>query len=175
MSILFAFGLMSKPMLVTTPVVLLLLDYWPLNRVQKSDVGSQRSESILSLIVEKIPLFILSIGSSVATLWAQNLALGSATLLPFKWRIANAIVSYFDYIRLTFWPINLAPFYIHPEDRLQLWRLAVAVTVLLGITAVVFIRRKKNPYLIVGWFWYLVMLVPVIGIIQVGLQGRADR
>ena len=167
MSILFAFGLMSKPMLVTLPIVLLLLDYWPLNRFGRS--------TFVKLMIEKVPLFILSIGSCVATLWAQNLALGSAALLPFKWRIANAVVSYFDYIRQTFWPVDLAPFYIHPENRLELWRLAVAAIVLIGITAVVFVRRKKNPYLIVGWFWYLVMLIPVIGIIQVGLQGRADR
>src|SRR5205823_7351681 len=102
MSILFAFGLMSKPMLVTLPIVLLLLDYWPLNRAHKSDVRIQKKESIWSLIVEKLPLFTLSIGSCVATLWAQNLALGSATLLPFKWRIVNAILSYFDYLRLMF-------------------------------------------------------------------------
>ena len=185
-SILFAFGLMSKPMVVTLPIVLLLLDYWPLNRGQRLSAGSedppgrrevtsQRKETILSLILEKSPLFILSAGSCVATLWAQNLALGSTALLPLKWRIANAVVSYVDYIRQMLWPIDLTPFYIHPENRLELWRLAVAAMVLIGITAVVFVRRKKNPYLIVGWFWYLVMLVPVIGIIQVGLQGHADR
>ena len=167
MSILFAFGLMSKPMLVTLPIVLLLLDYWPLNRFGKS--------TFAKLMIEKAPLFALSAGSCVATLWAQNLALGSAALLPFKWRIANAVVSYVDYIRQMFWPVDLAPFYIHPENRLELWRLGVAAIVLIGITAVVFVRRKSNPYLIVGWFWYLVMLVPVIGIIQVGLQGHADR
>jgi protein O-mannosyl-transferase len=167
LSISFAFGLMSKPMLVTLPVVLLLLDYWPLNRVARP--------TFAKLLIEKIPLFILSIGSCVATLWAQNLALGSAALLPLKWRIANAVVSYVDYIRQMLWPIDLAPFYIHPENRLELWRLIVAAIVLIGITVVVFVRRKPNPYLLVGWFWYLVMLVPVIGIIQVGLQGRADR
>jgi protein O-mannosyl-transferase len=167
MSIVFALGLMSKPMLVTLPIILLLLDYWPLNRFQPSATAK--------LIVEKLPLFALSLGSCVATLWAQNLALGSTALLPLKWRIANAVVSYVDYIRQMLWPIDLTPFYIHPENRLELWRLAVAAMVLIGITAVVFVRRKKNPYLIVGWFWYLVMLVPVIGIIQVGLQGHADR
>ena len=167
MSLLFAFGLMSKPMLVTLPVVLLLLDYWPLNRFEKS--------TFVKLLIEKVPLFILSAGSCMATLWAQNLALGSTALLPLKWRIANAVVSYVDYIRQMLWPIDLAPFYIHPENRLELWRLAVAAIVLIGLTAFVFVRRKKDPYLIVGWFWYLLMLVPVIGIIQVGLQARADR
>lgn len=167
MSIVFALGLMSKPMLVTLPIILLLLDYWPLNRFQPSATAK--------LIVEKLPLFALSLGSCVATLWAQNLALGSTALLPLKWRIANAVVSYVDYIRQMLWPIDLTPFYIHPENRLELWRLGVAAMVLIGITAIAFVRRKKNPYLIVGWFWYLVMLVPVIGIIQVGLQGHADR
>ncbi len=167
MSIVFALGLMSKPMLVTLPIILLLLDYWPLNRFQPSATAK--------LIVEKLPLFALSLGSCVATLWAQNFALGSTEFLPLKWRIANAIVSYFDYIRQMFWPVDLIPFYIHPEDRLELWRLIVAAIVLIGITAIAFVRRRKNPYLLVGWLWYLVMLIPVIGIIQVGLQGRADR
>ncbi len=167
MSIVFALGLMTKPMLVTLPIILLLLDYWPLNRFQPSATAK--------LIVEKLPLFALSLGSCVATLWAQNFALGSTEFLPLKWRIANAIVSYFDYIRQMFWPVDLIPFYIHPEDRLELWRLIVAAIVLIGITAIAFVRRRKNPYLLVGWLWYLVMLIPVIGIIQVGLQGRADR
>jgi tetratricopeptide (TPR) repeat protein len=177
MSILFAFGLMSKPMLVTLPIVLLLLDYWPLNRGQRSEVGGRKISNArwTKLVVEKIPLFALSIGSCVATFWAQNFALGSTKFLPLKWRIANAIVSYFDYIRQMFWPADLIPFYVHPENRLEPWRLAVAAIVLIGMTAIAFVRRRKNPYLMVGWFWYLVMLVPVIGIIQVGLQARADR
>jgi len=171
MSILFVFGLMSKPMLVTLPIVLLLLDYWPLSRTQRTEARS----TIARLVIEKIPLFALSIGSCVATFWAQNFALGSTKFLPLKWRIANAIVSYFDYIRQMFWPADLIPFYIHPESRLEIWRLVFAITILAAITAAVFVRRRKNPYLMVGWFWYLVMLVPVIGIIQVGLQARADR
>ena len=177
--VLFAGGLMSKPMLVTTPFVLLLLDCWPLNRSRMSEAGGQqRSNSELGigrLIIEKIPLVILSLGSCVATLWAQNFALGSTTYLPLRWRITNAVVSYFDYIRQTFWPVDLIPFYIHPENRLELWRLLLAAAVLVGITAIAIARRRQNSYLFVGWFWYLVMLVPVIGIVQVGLQGRADR
>jgi protein O-mannosyl-transferase len=175
MSILFACGLMSKPMLITTPVVLLLLDYWPLNRSQRSGVGSQKRWTIWMLMVEKIPLFGLAIGSCVATLWAQNFALGSTQFLPLKWRITNALFSYFEYVRQMFWPVDLIPFYVHPENRLELWRLSIAVIVLIALTAIAFKRRRKNPYLIVGWFWYLVMLIPVIGIVQVGLQGRADR
>ena len=167
MSILFACGLMSKPMLVTMPVVLLLLDYWPLKRFAKSTTAK--------LIVEKIPLFCLSIGSCAATLLAQNFALGSTEYLPLKWRITNAIVAYFDYIRQMFWPVDLIPFYVHPENRLAMWHLVVAAVTLIVVTEVVFLRRRQHPYLVVGWFWYLVMLVPVIGLVQAGLQGRADR
>jgi tetratricopeptide (TPR) repeat protein len=201
MSILFACGVMSKPMLVTMPIVLLLLDYWPLNRGpafakaparqaevsllrakaataaargQKAEAGFKK-QKWLNLFVEKIPLFALSISSCIATLWAQNFALGSTEYLPLKWRITNAIVTYFDYVRQMFWPVDLIPFYVHPENRLEIWRLLLAATTLIAITAIAFARRRKNPYLVVGWFWYLVMLVPVIGVIQVGLQGRADR
>jgi Flp pilus assembly protein TadD len=167
MSILFACGLMSKPMLITTPFILLLLDYWPLNRFERSAVSK--------LILEKVPLFALSIGSCVATLWAQNFALGSTEFLPLQWRITNAVFSYFEYVRQMFWPTDLIPFYVHPEGRLEMWRLLLAAIILIALTAIAFRRRRKNPYLIVGWFWYLVMLIPVIGIVQVGLQGHADR
>jgi protein O-mannosyl-transferase len=163
-SLLFACGLMSKPMLVTTPIILLLLDYWPFAR-----------PASWKLVLEKIPLFVLSLGSVVATLLAQNFALGSAEMLPFRYRLTNAIVSYFDYIRQTLWPRDLIPFYLHSEGRLETWRLVVAIVVLISISVCAFVRRKRNPYLIVGWLWYLIMLVPVIGIVQVGLQGRADR
>jgi tetratricopeptide (TPR) repeat protein len=167
MSILLACGLMSKPMLVTTPIVLLLIDYWPLHRLEKSTVAK--------LLIEKIPLFALSIGSVFATLWAQNFALGATQFLPLKWRITNAVFSYFEYVRQMFWPVDLIPFYVHPENRLELWRLAIAILFLIAVTGIAFIRRRQNPYLIVGWLWYLAMLVPVIGIVQVGLQGHADR
>ncbi|HST30569.1 MAG TPA: tetratricopeptide repeat protein [Chthoniobacterales bacterium] len=181
-AILFGCGLMSKPMLVTTPVVLLLLDYWPLKRFQRSRLGQgcgRQAEvggrTSANLIVEKIPLFALSAGSIVATLWAQNFALGSTEFLPLKWRITNAVFSYFEYVRQMFWPVNLIPFYVHPENRLGIWRLAIAIVFLIAVTTVAFVRRRQNPYLIVGWLWYLVMLIPVIGIVQVGLQGHADR
>jgi tetratricopeptide (TPR) repeat protein len=177
MSILFAFGLMSKPMLVTLPIVFLLLDYWPLDRVPAfaKATARQARSTTARLVIEKIPLFALSIGSCVATFWAQNFALGSTEYLPLKWRVTNAIVTYFDYVRQMFWPVDLIPFYIHPENRLEISRLILAITVLAAITAIALARRRQNPYIVVGWFWYLVMLVPVIGIIQVGLQARADR
>ncbi len=192
-TILFACGLMSKPMLVTTPLVLLLLDYWPLRRLQgagsreQGDRGETRSgkreaqrsavtgQRTAKLVIEKIPLFALSAGSVVATLWAQNFALGSTEFLPLKWRITNAVFSYFEYVRQMVWPADLIPFYVHPENRLENWRLAIALFFLIAVTAIAFVRRRQNPYLIVGWLWYLVMLIPVIGILQVGLQGHADR
>lgn len=165
MSILLAGGLMSKPMLVTAPLILLLLDYWPL----------ARSTSFHRLVIEKIPLFALSLGSIVATLWAQDFALGSVEMLPLKYRLTNAVVSYVIYLGQTFWPHDLVPFYLHPENRLPLWQFAGAMSILLVVTAIAVVRRKRNPYLVVGWLWYLIMLLPVIGIVQVGLQGHADR
>jgi tetratricopeptide (TPR) repeat protein len=169
MALLFACGLMSKPMLVTMPIVLLLLDYWPLQRVTGGRLTNPK------LIVEKMPLFLLSAGSIAATLLAQNLALGSADILPLGYRVGNAAVSYVIYIGQMFWPYDLVPFYMHSEGELRIWQWASAAALLVCITILVFVRRRRNPYLLVGWFWYLVMLLPVIGIIQVGLQGHADR
>ena len=173
-SVFFACGLMSKSMLVSVPVVLLLLDYWPLKRSQTSDVRRQRSE-ICRLIIEKIPLFALSILCSVVTFLIQERSAGSLEQLPLGWRIENAIVSAVTYIWQMFWPTRLAVFYPHPEDRLASWQVALALGLLIAITALAFIYRKTRPYLLVGWLWYLVMLLPVIGIVQVGLQGHADR
>jgi tetratricopeptide (TPR) repeat protein len=166
-AVCFAFGLMSKPMLVTTPIVLLLLDYWPFDRFKK--------RGFWRLILEKIPLVILSVGSCAATLIAQQVAIGSTESLPLASRIDNALVTYVNYLRQMFWPVDLVPFYIHPEWRLGTWELIGAVILLAGITAAMFLLRRKLPFLLVGWLWYLVMLLPVIGIIQVGLQARADR
>src|SRR5437588_1983755 len=164
MSILFACGLMSKPMLITTPFILLLLDYWPLNRFSGATLSK--------LAIEKIPLFALSAGSCVATLWAQNFALGSTEFLPLQWRITNAVFSYFEYVRQFFWPVDLIPFYVHPESRLEMWRLLLAAIVVIGVTMIAFVRRRKNPYLISGWLCYLVMLIPYIVIEKVGLQSH---
>jgi protein O-mannosyl-transferase len=169
----FALGLMSKPMLVTLPFVLLLLDYWPLRRIidQRSDVGRQ----LLNLLLEKIPLVALSAVSSVVTFLAQRGALGWTEQLPMLSRVNNALVTYVVYVLQMFWPVNLAVFYPHPENRLPLWEIILALTVLSGITTTAIILRKKAPYFITGWFWYLGMLVPVIGLVQVGWQGHADR
>jgi protein O-mannosyl-transferase len=165
-ALVFACGLMSKPMLVTLPFVLLLLDYWPLDRI-KGQVWKR--------VLEKIPLIALSAVSSIATFLAQKGAVGWTEELPILERINNATVSYVLYIWQMLWPVNLAVFYPHPENRLPLWEIISCLLLLIGITAVAVALRKQRPYLITGWFWYLGMLVPVIGLVQVGWQGRADR
>ncbi|MEY2543276.1 MAG: hypothetical protein QOE81_737, partial [Verrucomicrobiota bacterium] len=184
MSILFACGLMSKPMLVSLPVVLLLLDYWPLNRGptfakatarQAEDRGQRTTEIWWKLVAEKIPLFMLSIASAIATLIAQQRAIGSFEQLPFSSRVGNALLSYVTYIRQMFWPTKLAVFYPHFEGGSALWQVLLAGAVLVAITTLAFSLRRKRPYLVVGWLWYVCMLIPVIGIVQVGLQGHADR
>jgi tetratricopeptide (TPR) repeat protein len=166
-------GLMSKPMLVTLPFVLLLLDYWPLGRFEahRSNTGRQ----MLQLVLEKIPLIALSAVSCIVTFLAQRGAIGWTEQLPVSARISNALVAYVVYIRQMFCPTGLAVFYPHPENRLPLWEISLALIVLAGITAAAFIFRKKAPYFVTGWLWYLGMLVPVIGFVQVGWQGHADR
>ena len=168
MSILFAFGLMSKPMLVTTPVVLILLDYWPFERI--TDL-----RSLWRMTLEKLPLFGLSLASSTVTFILQERSAGSIAQLPLNWRIENALVTSLTYIWQIFWPVDLAIFYPHPEDTLAWSQLAAAALSLISITWIVFVLRRARPYLLTGWLWYLVMLLPVIGIVQVGLQGHADR
>lgn len=173
----FGCGLMSKPMLVTTPIVLLLLDYWPLKRLQGA--GSKEhgvvSTSLRRLVVEKIPLIALSLISSAITFIIQIRSSESIEQLPFSWRFQNALVTYVTYIRQMFWPVDLAVFYPYPDDRLAIWQVALAAIFLIAVSWTAFAVRKRYPYLIVGWLWYGIMLVPVIGIIEVGLQGHADR
>jgi Tfp pilus assembly protein PilF len=171
MSILFVCGLLSKPMLVTLPVILLLLDYWPLGRFEKTE---DRRQTTTKLIVEKIPLFALSIGSAIATLIAQRGGIVQVGHLPLTWRAANALLVYLIYIWQMIWPANLATIYPHPGP-LPIWETAIVAAVLVLITIAAFVLRKRQPYLITGWLWYLIMLVPVIGLIQVGSQAHADR
>jgi tetratricopeptide (TPR) repeat protein len=172
-ALMFALGLMSKPMLVTVPFVLLLLDYWPLGRVRRRK--SDRGRRLLKLVAEKIPLLALSAGSSVATFIAQQAAVGWTEQLPITVRINNAIVTYVVYLGQMVWPAKLAPFYPHPEHRLPSWEIALSLAVVIGTTVMAVILRKTAPYLITGWLWYVGMLVPVIGLVQVGWQGHADR
>jgi tetratricopeptide (TPR) repeat protein len=161
-----ALGLMSKPMLVTVPFVLLLLDYWPLKRF---------SEKRTRLLLEKIPLLALSTPSCIATLLIQHYAKASMDQLPFAWRLNNAAVSYVAYIWQMFWPVRLASFYPHPNDQLQLWQVLLATAFLIVVSVLAIHWRKERPYILTGWFWYVGMLVPVIGLVQVGEQARADR
>ena len=177
-----ALGLMSKPMLVTLPFVLLLLDYWPLRRWNiKNTNGSieqtTNSAPLSRLILEKIPLLLLVIGSITTTLIVQKTsgAVKSFDVYPLKERIINALVSYVSYLQKMVWPSNLSIFYPHPEGALPVWKGVLCGMVLVGITILAVKWIRKAPYFAVGWFWYLGTLVPVIGIVQVGAQAMADR
>jgi len=130
---------------------------------------------MLQLVMEKIPLIALSAVSSLITFLAQSGAIGWTEQLPMSERITNAFVAYVVYIRQMFWPTELAVFYPHPENRLPIWEVSLALIILVGIMAAAFVLRKRAPYLVTGWLWYLGMLVPVIGLLQVGWQGHADR
>lgn len=176
-AILFALGLMAKPMLVTLPFVLLLLDYWPLGRL--SDKGAKirsRWHFAARLVREKIPLFLLVGVFSAVTYVAQRS--GEAVVpfdkLPLGPRVSNALTSYANYITKMLWPDDLAPFYPHARRIVPAWALGGALLVLI-VTYLVIREARRRPYLPVGWFWYLGTLVPVIGLVQVGEQARADR
>lgn len=184
-ALLFVLGLMSKPMLVTVPLVLLLVDYWPLRRFAKSTSVKSRAKRLhwwdrqsisRRLIFEKIPLLALSAVSGVVTFLAQRqAALARTEELPLFWRINNALVSCMTYVWQMIWPVKLAVFYPHPHNGLPDWEIILSVALLAAMTASALAVRKKHPYIVTGWLWYLVMLVPVIGLIQVGWQGHADR
>jgi tetratricopeptide (TPR) repeat protein len=177
--ILFFLGFMSKAMLVTLPFVLLLMDYWPLGRLQlwvrgkETELGDYKS-TILPLILEKVPLLALSAILSIVTFIAQGKAVASLDKLPLGHRVANALISYVAYIGKMFWPQDLAVFYPNPGTVVT-WQSAGCGLLLLGLT-LLFIRVMRNcPYLAVGWLWYIGTLVPVIGLVQVGSQAMADR
>jgi tetratricopeptide (TPR) repeat protein len=179
---LFAAGLMSKPMLVTAPIVLLILDYWPLRRFEqatspkaKLPKPGNQTRILQRLFLEKIPLLMISAGAGVVTFVLQKRAAGSIPPLPFLWRAENAVMNYVIYVWKTGWPTRLAVFYPHPNDSWAIWQVVFAIAALLAVTCVAVVWRNKRPYLFTGWFWYLVMLVPVIGLVQVGEQGHADR
>jgi protein O-mannosyl-transferase len=168
MSILFACGLMSKPMLVTLPIILLLLDYWPLERFSGA--------SAAKLLVEKMPLAVMSVASAAVTLVVQSEGVGLVPLgmLPLSWRITNALAAYLIYIWQMIWPADLALVYNHP-GKLPVWEIASSAALLIAVTLGAFWLRKRSPCLIIGWLWYLIMLLPVIGLVQVGGQAHADR
>jgi protein O-mannosyl-transferase len=173
--VLFALGLMAKPVLVTLPFVLLLLDYWPLGRFRWSPQRTGTGESAVRLIVEKIPLFVLTALSCVATAVAQRLAVITLDQVPISWRIGNALVAYVAYLRDFVWPTGLAAFYPYPNGTLPMGQIAGALVILAAISVAVVLGRRRYPYLLVGWLWYLGMLVPMIGLVQVSAQARADR
>jgi len=171
-----ALGLMSKPMLVTLPVVLLLLDYWPLNRWPAGGApGLAWWRGAGRLVVEKLPLFGLVLASGVATLWAQTEAIRSFDQISLSWRVGNALIASVAYVQQMFWPSGLAVLYPYRVHGGPFGEIVLAVVLLPGVTAAAFSLRRTRPYLWVGWLWYLVMLMPVIGILQVGMQARADR
>jgi Flp pilus assembly protein TadD len=175
-AITLALGLLAKPMLVTWPFVMLLLDYWPLRRFQRSEVRGQWSV-VRGLVVEKLPLFALVAASAVVTSVAQSHlgAVRTFTEFPIAPRLSNALVSYAKYLLLACWPNDLAAFYPFPKAGIPAWQIIGAALLLIGITGFCFSQRKIRPYLVVGWLWFLGTLVPVIGLVQVGAQTMADR
>ena len=182
--VVFALGLMAKPMLVTLPFVLLLLDYWPLGRFEPGEAGRQADESrstgsrwsiILQLVREKAAFFVLSAVSSVVTFVVQR---SGGSMVPIKvyslrLQVVNALVSYLTYIEKMIWPSRLSVFY--PISAMSIWRVVAAVVLLAAISKYVIRLGRSHRYLAVGWLWYLGTLVPVIGLVQVGHQAMADR
>jgi tetratricopeptide (TPR) repeat protein len=185
-----ALGLMAKSMLVTWPFVMLLFDYWPLRRCCSHGALARRSRdgphghsmfaganTWRGLVVEKIPFFALAAASAVVTSVAQSHGGGLRTFteFPMALRLSNALVSYAKYLLFAFWPNDLAVFYPFPASGVPGWQIIAAALLLIGITAFCFFQRKTQPYLIVGWLWFVGTLVPVVGLVQVGAQAMADR
>lgn len=180
-SIFFILGLMSKPMLVTLPCVLLLLDFWPLGRIGLIHKDNNKKETnqvpISKAILEKLPLLIISIFFSLVALYAQKSGHGiaSADLFPYKARIANALLAYTGYLKNTFYPFDLAVFYPY-TFHFFFWGIILSLFLLISITLFAIYRIKHQPYLITGWLWFLGTLAPVIGIIKFGgAFSMADR
>jgi len=182
----FVLGLMAKPMLVTLPFVLLLMDYWPLRRLKRAAKGSVEAQKqvnpeykwtlIYPPLLEKVPLFALAILSSIVTYIAVKKAgtIQSIEAIPLSVRIGNAFVSYITYISKMIWPSNLALFYPHP-GLLPSWQVLGSASLIIAITLAAIWMARRFPYLAVGWFWYTGTLIPVIGLVQNGSQARADR
>jgi tetratricopeptide (TPR) repeat protein len=165
----FVLGLMAKPMLVTLPVVMLLLDFWPFARYGKE-------KCVITLFKEKIPFFLCSLLSVLVTIYAQNKggAIGKLSEFPFAARCQNALVAYATYIGKTLWPHNLAVYYPFPVS-IPLWQVIGSLLLLTILSVAAIKTRNRQPYLVVGWFWFIITLLPVIGLIQVGDQSMADR
>ncbi len=180
--LLFAFGLLAKPMLVTLAFVLLLLDYWPLQRIKMGEQVPSRgkkknTKTFIQLVTEKLPFFILALISSIVTfiVQGQKKNVVMTEVISMRERVANAIVSYMQYLKMTFFPKGLAIFYPHPVNTFDMVQFVIAIIVLIGVSVLVWRQKDKHKYLFVGWCWFLGTLVPVIGIVQVGMQALADR
>jgi protein O-mannosyl-transferase len=171
----FGLGLMAKPMLVTVPLILLALDYWPLRRFEESGRGTGTTPSYPRLILEKVPLLFLSIAAGIATLVAQRSTVGYGEQSPLLGRLGNASIACVTYIEQMFWPTRLAAFYPHPANGWPVVEVLFAIGLLAFVTVVAICFRKTRPYIIVGWLWYLIFLAPTLGLIPVGLQAHADR
>jgi len=179
--VFFALSLMAKPMLVTLPFLMLLLDVWPLGRVQLLGIGAANpptrdtQHTTGQALLEKLPFLALTIASCIVTFLAQRSeAVVSLEQRPFGLRVANALVSYAEYLGKTVWPAKLAIIYPLP-NQIPAWQIAVAVVVLILISLLAWCARKNAPYLLIGWLWFIGTLVPVIGLVQVGGQALADR
>jgi protein O-mannosyl-transferase len=180
-AVLFVLALASKPMVVTLPFVLLLLDYWPLQRIQ--GWGQLRPEAPLPvakapfsrLILEKLPLLLLAAADCVVTFFAQRSGNAMHLALPLGVRLENAIYAYATYVWKALCPVWMAVFYPHPGAALAVWKLGLAALFVISVTALAWLQRATQPYLLIGWLWFLGTLVPVIGLIQVGEQAIADR
>ena len=175
MLLFYALALMSKPMVVTLPAVLLLLDIWPLRRMSASAGEDRREETWARLVMEKVPLFALALATSVATVVIQHRvgAMAGLDALPWTVRAANATIGYVAYLWKTIWPTHLAAFY--PLFTISPARVGAAAAVLIAVTAAVLAERRRRPYLLTGWGWYVITIAPVIGLLQAGEQGMADR
>ena len=182
--LLFLLALMSKPQVITFPFLLLLLDYWPLRRLSTELAPGAAPErpgaprfAFFVLVLEKVPLFLLSAASAVVTVMAQRAghALRAASGYSLLNRIETALTSYVRYLGMAVWPSKLAVLYPHPTKLFPAWQVAAATLVLLLVTAIVVWQWRQRPYLVVGWLWFLGSMFPMIGLVQVGGQALADR
>ncbi len=175
--VFFALGLLAKPMLVSVPVILLLIDYWMTTSFppQKSDSRKACPIALTRTVIEKLPFILLAAMSCIATILAQKGAISSVEALPIADRAGNAALSYFVYLRQIFWPTGLALFYPLGEEGVPLLAAILAAVSLFTMTIFAFYCRRRAPFVFVGWCWFVIMLLPVIGLVQVGLQSHADR
>jgi tetratricopeptide (TPR) repeat protein len=172
--VFFVLGSISKPMLVTFPFVLLLLDIWPWSRLEIEPIATF-GRRLRPLVIEKIPFILIMVASCVATVLAQGSAIVPTDNLSLGARAANAAIAYATYLGQMIWPARLAVLYPYPDSSALLGSAAIAILVLAAISALVWKWHRPHPYLLAGWLWYLGMLIPVIGLVQVGQQAHADR